>query len=244
MIELAPAPTATLRFLTVAELREQTPARPAWLWDTNIAAGNLTLLIGKPKAGKTTLALGLATALATGADSFLGCDIHAAPVIYISEEAGGTLLHKLPDDGAHMHILTRDSAWPKPDWPQLVAAAVTQARKTRARLLVIDTASFWMALAADRGKDTGAVQAAMMPLVQATREGLAVVLVHHSRKAAGEDGDAALGSTAWVFSVDTILEVERPPDENAPPTQRLLIGLGRHPSTPPCALIDLDCSHR
>jgi hypothetical protein len=62
MIELAPAPTATLRFLTVAELREQTPARPAWLWDTYIAAGNLTLLIGKPKAGKSTLALGLATA--------------------------------------------------------------------------------------------------------------------------------------------------------------------------------------
>jgi hypothetical protein len=67
---------------------------------------------------------------ATGAASFLGCDIHASPVVYISEEAGGTLLHKLPDDGAHMHILTRDSGWPKPDWPQLVQLVPTRGGAT------------------------------------------------------------------------------------------------------------------
>lgn len=228
-----------LRFLTVAELRRQTPARPPWLWEDYIAAGALTLLAGKPKAGKSTLAFAISTAMGSDAATLLGRAIVRAPVVYVSEEAGPTLLHKLPGDDASLHLLTRDGAWPKPEWPQLVGAAVTHARKVCARLLVIDTAAYWTALPADREKDAGAVQAVMLPLLQATRSGLAVLLVHHARKAGGEDGDAVRGSSGWAGSVDTILELERAP-ENAPSTQRLLLGLGRYPSTPACALIDHD----
>jgi hypothetical protein len=229
-----------LRFLTVAELRARTPTAPPWLWEGYLAAGAVTLLVGKPKAGKSTLALALAAAMGIGAATFLDRAIVGGPVLYVSEESGATLMHKLPgDDDAALHLLTRDEAWPKPEWPQLVAACVAHAEKVAARLLVIDTATFWTALPAEREKDAGAVQAATLPLVHATRAGLAVLYVHQTRKAGGEDGDAVRGSSGWAASVDTILELERPGD-NAPPTQRLLLGLGRYPSTPPCALIDHD----
>ncbi|MEA2190750.1 MAG: hypothetical protein QOI73_871 [Solirubrobacteraceae bacterium] len=232
---------APLRFLTVAELRALTPREPTWIWNGYLAAGSLSLLAGKPKAGKSTLAFALSTASSSGATSFLGRDVLPGAVVYVSEEGSGTLLHKLPEDGAGLHLLTRDEAWPKPEWPMLVGAAVDHARKVGARLLVIDTAAYWAALPAEREKDAGAVQGVMFPLVRATREGLAVLLVHHARKAGGEDGDAVRGSGAWAGSVDTILELERPA-ETAPPTQRLLLGLGRYPQTPACALIDHDPS--
>ena len=229
----------TLRFLTVRELRAQTPREPTWIWNGYLAAGTLALLAGKPKAGKSTLAMALSDALASGATTFLGREVRPGAVVYVSEEGAGTLLHKLPEDGAGLHLLTRDAAWPKPDWPELVRAAVEHGKKVGSRLLVVDTAAYWTALPAEREKDAGAVQGVMFPLVRATREGLAVLLVHHSRKAGGEDGDAIRGSGAWAGSVDTILELERPA-ENAPPTQRLLLGLGRYPQTPACALIDHD----
>ena len=55
-------------------------------------------------------------------------------------------------------MLTRDAAWPKPDWAALVKPAVEHARKVGARLLVIETAACWTALPAAR-EGRGAVRA-------------------------------------------------------------------------------------
>jgi len=228
-----------LRFLTLAELRERTPAEPTWLWHGYLATGSVTLLAGKPKAGKSTLAIAVSAAMATGATSFLGRDMRPGAVVYVSEEGAPTLMHKLPAGDAGMHLLTRDGAWPKPEWPALVNAAVEHSQKVGARLLVIDTAPFWTAMPAEGSKDGDRVQRVMHTLVQATRAGLAVLLTTHTRKAGGEDGDAVSGSTQWTGASDTVLELERPA-ENAPPTQRLLLGLGRFPATPAAALIDRD----
>src|SRR5215207_818556 len=60
-----------LRFLTPIELLAQTPASVEWVWRDFLARGAVTLLAGKPKAGKSTLALGLARAITQGAE-FLG----------------------------------------------------------------------------------------------------------------------------------------------------------------------------
>lgn len=200
----------------------------------------MTLLVGKPKAGKSTLAIAVSVAVAARARGFLGRAVLGGAVVYVSEEGGGTLGHKMPNGDVDLHILTRDGAWPKPEWRHLIKEAVAHATKVGAVLLVIDTAAFWTALAADKEKDAGAVQAVMLPLVEATRSGLAVLLIHHARKSGGEDGDAVRGSSGWAGSVDTIVELERPGGENAPPNQRLLLGLGRYPQTPAVLLIDYD----
>ena len=46
----------------------------------------------------------------------------------------------------------------------------------------------------------------MTPLIDATRAGLAVLLVHHQRKAGGEDGDAIRGSSALAGATDANVE--------------------------------------
>lgn len=240
--ELNGKPPPTVRFQTTAELRASTPVEPEWLWRNYIAAGNLVLLAGKPKAGKSTLAFALTNAIATGAAAFIGEPIRQTAVVYVSEEGASTLLPKLGPNHAPVHVLTRENAWPKPPWPELVTAAVAHARDTRARLLVIDTAAYWTALPAEREKDAGAVQAAMQPLVEAARAGIATLLVHHARKAGGEDGDAVRGSSGWAGSADTILELERPDDDAAAPGQRLLLALSRYPDTPPALLLDRDAN--
>jgi hypothetical protein len=195
----------------------------------------LTLLAGKPKAGKSTLSLALAASIAGEAAHFLGRKVASGPVLYISEESVLTLAHKLPPLDA-LRMLTRDAVWPKPSWRDLVAASVEEAQRISAVALVVDTWPYWTSLPKDAEKDAGAVQAAMQPLLDATRDGLAVLSSLHLRKAGGEDGDSLRGSSAIAGAADIVLELERLQD----PTQRLLLALSRFPSTPGSLLVDRD----
>ena len=182
----------TLPFVSAAELKASTPLEPFWVVDGYLAEGNITLLSGRPKAGKSTLAFDLSAAVANEAMGFLGKLVTGGPVVYVSEEPAATLAHKLPDCDA-MRILTRESVWPKPDWPTLVEAAVTEAQRVRAKLLVIDTLAYWASMPAEREKDSGAALAVMESAVYAAREGVAVFLPTHTRKGGGEDRACAAG---------------------------------------------------
>jgi len=158
--------------------------------------------------------------------------------VYVTEEGPATLAHKLPSSDA-VRVLTRDAAWPKPSWPKLIEAAVAEARRVSAGLLVIDTFAFWAALAAEREKDAGAAQAAMEPLMGAAGSGLAVLLVHHARKGGDDDGEAVRGSSALTGEVDVVVELDRP-ERDAPPRQRVLLALSRFPQTPGALMYDYD----
>ena len=81
-------------FKTPRELLADVPPEPLWVWDGYLAPDALTLLSGKPKCGKSTLALALSRAIVAGAP-FLGRPTRNVPVVYISEESAGTLVHKL-----------------------------------------------------------------------------------------------------------------------------------------------------
>jgi hypothetical protein len=227
-----------LRFLTPMELLAQTPANVEWVWRDYLARGAVTLLAGKPKSGKSTLALGLVRAITRGAE-FLGRPTTRTGVVYVSEEAGSTLLHKVPGDVADLHLLTRDNAWPRPPWRDVIAAAAAQAHALAAGLIVVDTFAYWAALAADQEKDAGAAQTAIEPLLEAANSGLAVLLPGHTRKAPGEGGDAVRGSSAIAGTVDVVLELERPAGSQQP-RQRVLAGLGRYPQTPGALLVEHD----
>jgi hypothetical protein len=179
---------------------------------------------------------GLTKAFVSGADSFLGRPIEPGPVVYVSEEGAGTLAHKLPISD-RVRVLTRENAWPKPDWPTLVAAAAAEARRVGAPLLVIDTLPYWAGMQAEREKDAGAALAVMETCAAATREGLTILLLAHTRKGGGEDGEGIRGSSAFAGSVDIIIEMERVPDA---PRQRALLALSRYPQTPGTLVAELD----
>jgi hypothetical protein len=136
-----------------------------------------------------------------------------------------------------VRILTRDAAWPKPPWEDVVAAAVAEAQRIGAVLLCVDTGAYWAGQAHEREKDSGAALEVMQPLVDAAAAGPAVFGVWHHRKGGGEDGEGIRGSSAFAGAADIILELERVQDR---PRQRVLQALSRFPSTPGSLLFDLD----
>jgi predicted transcriptional regulator len=78
--------------------------------------------------------------------------------------------------------------------------------------------------------------AALEPLMLASGDGLAVIIVSHQRKSGGEHGEAVRGSNALTGTVDVILEIERVADvANA----RALIGTSRFSATPPEPAVEL-----
>jgi hypothetical protein len=199
----------------------------------------VTLLAGKPKSGKSTLACALLEALTSQADAFLGRELgDPLVVVYVTEEGPATLGHKLPATN-RVRVLTRDMAWPKPSWPDLIKAAVAETRHLSSSLIVIDALSFWAGFGRDQEEDAGAAQKAMDALTSATREGIAVVLIHHQRKAGGEGGDAVRGSGAIFGAVDMLLEIERCEDAG----QRRLVATGRWSQAPPVLVVEREPEH-
>jgi hypothetical protein len=72
--------------------------------------------------------------------------------------------------------------------------------------------------------------------MQASGGGLAVIVVSHQRKAAGDHGEAVRGSNALTGTVDVIVEIERIPDVAH---ARALVGTSRHTSTPEELAVEL-----
>ena len=225
------------RFTTAVDLKARAPERVPWVWEGYLARGAVTLLAGKPKAGKTTITADLIEAIASGV-SFLGRPVTGGSVVLVCEESSTTLADKLVAR-RNVHVLARDDCWPKPSWPILVAAASLRAEQVEAVLVVVDSLSFWAALGADREKDAGATQTAIEPLQEAARD-RAVLLAHHQRKGGGGEGEAIRGSSAIAGAVDVIVEFERPVGEGIPETQRQLVAVGRFTTTPPLLLVDRD----
>lgn len=226
-----------LRFVSAAELRTHAPDEPPWIWRDYLAPGAVTIVAGKPKVGKSTLAFALADALAQRAPAFLGRELDGGPVVYVSEETIGTLAHKLPavDD---LRVLSRDLAWPKPSWGELIGAAVAEAKRVGAVALVIDTLAYWAAMPSHREKDAGSAQAVMQRLLEAASEGVAVLLVMHQRKGGGEDGEGLRGSGAFAGAADIVVELERTQN----PRERVLLTLSRYPSTPGSLVVNHDAA--
>ena len=107
-----------IHFRTAAEIRASTPERTDWLVERYVPARGVVLIAGRPKVGKSLLALALAEAITGHAPSFIGSTVKHGPVVYLAEENASTLRWKLPETD-QLVILTRDAAWPKPAWPAL-----------------------------------------------------------------------------------------------------------------------------
>lgn len=229
----------TIRFTPSSELLAHIPPEPSWIWEGCLVRGATTLFAGKPKAGKSTLLYALAEACAKRETSFLGRTLNGGPVLYASEEGRATLAGTLPRH-SEIHVLTRDTAWPKPTWQALIEATTAAATELHAVLCVIDTFAFFGALGPDAEKDAGSVQTLIDQLAPLAATGCAVILNHHHRKSGGEDGDAIRGSGAIIGAVDAFAEIER--IEDAPSDHRRLIITPRW-TAPPVLVVSWDAVH-
>ncbi|GAA1308191.1 AAA family ATPase [Saccharothrix xinjiangensis] len=216
--------------MTTAPSAEPDPFADAWTADKLMAADfpdpkwavpgvlceGVTLLAGPPKVGKSWMSLGLGLSIASGKPAFGSIDTGpAAPVLYLALEDTArrlkTRMGKMLGDQAAPHLLTLATQCPPLPQGGDRAIAGWLRGNPAARLVVIDV------FAKVRGAEPGNVQqydADYAAVGRAKRVadhfGVAVVLVHHVRKAVHEDFLATVSGTNGIAgAADAVLVLER-----------------------------------
>jgi replicative DNA helicase len=200
-------PTAhSLPFVQLGELMAQPAEEVAWLLDGRLPTGGLSLLAGRPKAGKSTIARGLAASVARGSP-WLGFRVTQGPVLYLAlEEKQAEVRRHFEVMGARADdpIYVFCASAPR-EGLTLLRRAADQYRP----VLIITDPLFKLVRVRD-SNDYALVTAALEPLLTLAREtGAHVLAVHHLGKGERVGGDAILGSTAIFAAVDTVLLLRR-----------------------------------
>jgi len=230
-----------LRFRTAAELASETSKEVKWVACPFVAAGGITLAIGKVKAaGKTTLFTYLAKSILDGAP-FLGMGTTKGPVLYLSEQSDATIKVALQRAGLLHRTDLRVLTWAEASWllwPELVRLALKKCQEVGAVMLVVDTIGQFTGLAGDTENNAGDALQAMQSLQQAAAEGLGILVGQHERKSGGEIEDSGRGSSAFAGAADIVLNIRRLTG-NGSPTLRTVRSLSRFDETPPELTIEL-----
>ena len=189
--------------------------KPQWLVEGILVEGELAVLYGPPKAGKTFFGLDLALSVATGAEFHGGRSIGApGPVLYVIGEGNSALFGErikawcdarglpIPDD---RFVAVTD----RPDLtdPKHVAdlAAIT-----RPKLIILDTLSRTMVGDENSPSDMAAYVRGCDSLRETT--GAAVVVVHHEGKGPDAVARGPMGHTKLRGALDTAIRVHRKSD--------------------------------
>ena len=181
-----------------------------WLWQGYLARGNITLLTSVWKSGKTTLLAGLLRALG-GGEPFLGRPCAAASALVVSEESAAHWAERtraIPV-GPRARLVSRPFVGrPTPDqWDELVVNAECLRVDGALDVFVVDPlASF---LPGRSESDPGTLLEMLHPLRRLAQAGVAVLVLHHPRKKAADEGSIARGSGALLGFVDVVLELHR-----------------------------------
>jgi hypothetical protein len=198
-----------LTLLRVSELAKQTESETEYILEGVLPVGGSSLLIGKPKAGKSTFGTNLAIAVARG-ELFLDLNTKKVPVLYIAlagEAKQSELLNFFRARGAENEDIY---VYADVGMPDLVAQLRQQIRQySPPPLVIIDTLGKAVSV-----KDFNAyaeVLAKLTPYAQLARDtGAHIMMLHHANKGMQlELGDGALGSTAITATVDTVIYLSK-----------------------------------
>ncbi|MGA2466423.1 MAG: AAA family ATPase [Thermodesulfobacteriota bacterium] len=182
----------------------QEPERE-WIWQGILISGGSSLIVAKPKIGKTTLATQLAVAVSRG-DIFLGRKTRQATVVYLALEEHRDEVQKnlsklgVTDEPLFIHF------GPAPI--QAMQEVEPLIRETGAKLLVIDILQKFCRV--KDLNDYSQVTRTLEPLMAAGRNlDCQISLTHHAGKKDREDGDDILGSTGLLGGVDTSIHIKK-----------------------------------
>ena len=196
------APAAGRRFRSLAEIGHVPPREPTIAG--MLAPGEIALLTGAPKSGKSTLAAGLAASVSRGAP-FLGRACKTGPVVYIAAERGGGITRRLRAAGAD-EGQTFVAEWS----PDLIADADQIIDGIRAAteapaLIVLDTLARCIAGADENSSRDMGLAVKALATIQHAFPCAATLVIHHT----GKSGVSARGSGALVAGVDMELTVAK-----------------------------------
>jgi hypothetical protein len=197
------------RLVPLADLLAEPPEAVAWLVADLLPSGGTSLLVARPKVGKSTLARHLAARVATGHD-FLGRPTSRGPVVYcaVEEKRAAVADHfrrmGVPVDAP---IFLHAGMPPAGEVGSLLRALIRDIGTTPA-LIVIDPLAPLLRVA--DVSDYAVVSAAMAAITTIARDtGAHIMLLHHSNKTDNGEEGSILGSTALFGAVDSALLMKR-----------------------------------
>ncbi len=154
----------------------------------------LTLLAGKPKIGKSWIALDFALAVASGG-AVMGRECDPGPVLYLALEDNPRRLQR------RLRLVAGSTPWPHElgfhtEWPRLDAGLGRMREwvisRPGARLLIVDTLAVIRPPARAAESVHSSDYSALRGLHQLANEhALGVLVVHHLRKADADDRSAS-----------------------------------------------------
>lgn len=212
-----PTPRPKLQTITAAEIMAKEYPPLDFIIPNILPAVGLTILAGKPKKGKSWLALGLAIAIASGGKAFGRYDVEAGDVLYLALEDGERRLQSrmkklfAPGESAPKRLDFMTAIPPKLE-PGALLEMIRDWRQEHpeAKAVFIDTMAK-VRPPTNRNNNVyhddylfaGAYQR------MALEEGLTVVMIHHTRKASDDDVFTTIsGSTGITGAADTMMVVE------------------------------------
>jgi len=180
-----------------------------------IVPEGMTLLSAPPKAGKSWLVLSWILGITTGGKALGALQLGSSrPVLYLALEDGDRRMQSrcraLMGEKAIPRLFSYVTRVPVTDVPDTINAWLED--HPDAAMIVIDTLAKATPGAAPGESAYRADYriAGMLKELADTHDGLAVVVVHHDRKAASDDFvDAASGTKGLTGAADTILVLER-----------------------------------
>lgn len=181
-----------------------------------IIAEGVTFLVGAPKIGKSWMSLGLGLDVARGGMALGTIPVKQGPVLYLAlEDTERRLQRRLTvmigetDAPPDLHFATH--------WPRLNAGGLDQLEEWMkvhpdTRMIIIDT---WAKVKSAVDDSQGSMYTSDYSAVSAVKNiadeyGVAIVLVHHQRKAAdGDPLNTVAGSTGLTGAADATVVLTR-----------------------------------
>jgi putative DNA primase/helicase len=210
-----PQAPPTLKTITAKDLAAKTFSPPRWAIPDLLPEG-VIILAGKPKTGKSWLALNVAVAVATGGKALGKIQVEQGEVLYLamedSERRLQARLEKIVFDSPpeNLHFLTaRD--FPPLRKGGLEALDTWLTNKPEARLVIIDTLG---RVKPPRGRKTDSYEhdTAIIAVLQtiAHNHNLALIVVHHTKKVETDDFvENVSGTFALTGAADCIAVLMR-----------------------------------
>ncbi|MET8981005.1 AAA family ATPase [Streptomyces sp. NPDC004539] len=211
---LQPAQQRIRTAWTADELMDMVFPDPKWAVPGLISEG-VNLLAGPPKVGKSWLSLGLALSVAAGGTAMDSVPVEGGPVLYLALEDTPRRLQSrmgkiLGTERAPASLTLATSC---PPLPQGGSEAIAQwcERNPDARMVVIDVFAKIRGTSAPGASAYDADYAAVGHVKRiADHYGIAVVLVHHVRKAGADDFLAEVsGTNGLAGAADATLVLKR-----------------------------------
>ncbi|MDP2604577.1 MAG: bifunctional DNA primase/polymerase [Deltaproteobacteria bacterium] len=180
-------------FLTAKEILQAPKDPTRWIVDGCLPAGGASVLVSKPKVGKSTIGADLTLSVARG-EPWLGRATQQSPVAYVFLDGP---LTDIADTFVSLGLRESDPVFIHAgSAPRDAIAWILAAVKDKgARLVIIDVLQKLCRF--ENINDYSEVMMKMEPLLEAARTGNChVMTLHHAKKDSHDDLDAAIGSTA------------------------------------------------